>query len=1125
MGLLYNVNFEVAAAIYMVILYIYLRIQYEGHLKRYREFQKLMLLILFADIMDVITAVTISYAMTVPIWLNMLMNTIYFGADAAFLYTFVNYVVFCGSPGKKGSLGDNVLNKVIWIGFISVLFINLFSGVIFSFSGEGEYKHGILYPIVYAVPVYFIFYAALVFFKNQKVFDKKQKISIGSFLILAILGPVLQMLVFPDVLLSVFTATLAMLIMFFSLETPDYQKLMKTMKELERTREEAEAAKEEAEAANQAKTEFLSNMSHEIRTPINAVLGNNEMIMGKTGESQTVAYAMNVQAAGRTLLSMVEDILDFTNIDAGTIKLEAAPYSVLSILQDVIVYARYCGENKNLEIRLDIDEKLPQELSGDVVRLTQIFNNLMSNAIKYTQEGFVELTVQWQEPEEKAQEGFGKMLVQVRDSGIGMKTEDIVRISNSFSRFDNRKTRNIGGLGLGLSIVTRLLDLMGSKLEIESEYEKGSTFSFCISQEIVNGTPIGSINDDIACYTLQQVKVQEKFIAPDVRILAVDDNVMNLDLFRGILRDTKMQIDTASNGEEALRQLEKETYHMIFLDHMMPVMDGMETLKEIRKRNLCPGVPVIVLTANAVHGAKENYQQAGFDDYLSKPVGIKQLEAMIRKYLPEELVLEKEEQPGIEELVKEESEASFLESLSFLDVATGLAYCAGSEEFYREMLQSYLDNSKYEEIRKFYEIEDWENYRILVHALKSTSLSIGASQFSNQAKELELAAKEGRIEDVHKGHEDMMSCYGRLLKQLQNAVKEPREEKKTDSQPQEAKESILVVDDDLMNLRIAEKMLEEQFHVKCVKSGKEALEFLEKEIPNLILLDLHMPEMDGFAVMEHIRAEERYQDIPVIFLTADNDRDTEVKGFREGALDFITKPFIADIMISRVNRILELSRLQKDLQREVEKQTRKAEERRQKVERLSSQIIQTLAGTIDAKDKYTKGHSSRVAEYSVKIARKMGKSEKELEDIYYMGLLHDIGKIGIPDGIINKTSKLTDEEYEFIKSHPMIGAEILENISEMPEIGTGARWHHERYDGKGYPDKLKGMEIPETARIIGVADAYDAMASKRSYRDVLPQSVVREEIEKGKGTQFDPLIVDKMLELIDEDTTYQMREK
>ena len=195
------------------------------------------------------------------------------------------------------------------------------------------------------------------------------------------------------------------------------------------------------------------------------------------------------------------------------------------------------------------------------------------------------------------------------------------------------------------------------------------------------------------------------------------------------------------------------------------------------------------------------------------------------------------------------------------------------------------------------------------------------------------------------------------------------------------------------------------------------------------------------------------------------------------------------------------------------------------MERLSSQIMETLAGTIDAKDKYTKGHSSRVAEYALKIAEKLGKSEKEQQDIYYLGLLHDIGKIGIPDGIINKTSRLTDEEYEVIKTHPAIGAEILENISELPELAYGARWHHERYDGRGYPDHLKGEEIPEMARIIGVADAYDAMTSNRSYRSVLPQNVVREEIEKGKGSQFDPLFADKMLEMIDEDVDYQMREK
>lgn len=205
-------------------------------------------------------------------------------------------------------------------------------------------------------------------------------------------------------------------------------------------------------------------------------------------------------------------------------------------------------------------------------------------------------------------------------------------------------------------------------------------------------------------------------------------------------------------------------------------------------------------------------------------------------------------------------------------------------------------------------------------------------------------------------------------------------------------------------------------------------------------------------------------------------------------------------------------------------QTRKAEERRQKIERLSVQIMETLAGTIDAKDKYTNGHSLRVAEYSREIMRRMGGTKQEQDDVYYTGLLHDIGKIGIPDAIIRKASGLTEEEYQLIKSHPVIGGDILKNISEIPGIDVGARWHHEKYDGTGYPDGLKGEQIPMMARLIGVADAYDAMASKRSYRDVLPQEVVRKEIEKGRGTQFDPYFADIMLQMIDDDKEYQMRE-
>ena len=336
---------------------------------------------------------------------------------------------------------------------------------------------------------------------------------------------------------------------------------------------------------------------------------------------------------------------------------------------------------------------------------------------------------------------------------------------------------------------------------------------------------------------------------------------------------------------------------------------------------------------------------------------------------------------------------------------------------------------------------------------------------------------------------------------------------------------ILVVDDDASNLKMANVMLAASgFQASCVKSGPAALAFLKANRPDLILLDIHMPGMDGFAALKELKAEPKTADIPVIFLTADDNQEMEVQGLKCGALDFIKKPFVPEILLQRVRRTIELDRLQRDLASEVKKQTRVAVERQRKIERMSMQIVRTMSRAIDAKDEYTNGHSLRVADYARRIAARVGKTEEEQENIYMLALLHDVGKIGVNDAIITKKSRLTDEEYAAIKTHTSIGAEILQDITELPDIAIGAHWHHERYDGKGYPDKLAGEEIPEIARMIAVADTYDAMTSKRSYRDTLPQEVVRSEIEKGAGTQFDPVFAAVMLDMIDEDTDYQMRE-
>lgn len=333
-------------------------------------------------------------------------------------------------------------------------------------------------------------------------------------------------------------------------------------------------------------------------------------------------------------------------------------------------------------------------------------------------------------------------------------------------------------------------------------------------------------------------------------------------------------------------------------------------------------------------------------------------------------------------------------------------------------------------------------------------------------------------------------------------------------------EWILVVDDDANNLKAASHILVKNgMRASCVRSGEDALRFLDGgRRPDLILLDIHMPEMDGFETLRRIRADAQTAAIPVVFLTADEGSDAETRGLEAGAMDFIKKPFVPEVLLTRVCHMINLDRLQRNLEAEVEKKTKENEG-------LFLHVVSSLASAIDAKDTYTNGHSDRVASYAWEIARRAGYEGKKLEDIYMMGLLHDVGKIGIPDAVINKPAKLTDEEYAIIKNHPVMGARILGEIREMPSLANGARWHHERYDGRGYPDGLSGEVIPEEARIIAVADAYDAMTSHRSYREPLPQGVVRQEIEKGRGTQFDPAFASIMLEMIEEDTEYAMREK
>lgn len=320
---------------------------------------------------------------------------------------------------------------------------------------------------------------------------------------------------------------------------------------------------------------------------------------------------------------------------------------------------------------------------------------------------------------------------------------------------------------------------------------------------------------------------------------------------------------------------------------------------------------------------------------------------------------------------------------------------------------------------------------------------------------------------------------------------------------------ILAVDDSAMNLKLVENMIKGEYQLELSESGEAALAYLENNTVDLVLLDLLMPEMDGMETYDRLRELENGRNVPVIFLTADTDIESEITCLKKGASDFVRKPFMPEVMRNRIRRVLELDELTHYLERKVTEKTAQ-------IEKMTFETIATISSMLEARDSYTKGHSVRVAEYSVMLAERAGWREQAIQNLRHIALLHDIGKVGIPDNVLNKPGKLTEEEFAIIKSHTIIGADILKEIKSIPEIEAGARYHHERYNGTGYPCGLEAEEIPAVARIIGIADAFDAMNSKRIYRDSLSSEVIRRELVNGKGTQFDPYFLDLFLQLFDE---------
>ncbi len=537
--------------------------------------------------------------------------------------------------------------------------------------------------------------------------------------------------------------------------------------------EELTEQKKIADEANMAKSSFLANMSHEIRTPINAILGMDEMILREGQDKEILSYAADIRRAGRTLLSLINDILDFSKIEEGRMEIIPTQYELSSMINDIVNLIRDRAEKKGLKLRVFVDPKIPHILFGDEIRIKQIALNLLTNAVKYTKQG----EVRFETGCRKLSDSEIMLSVKISDTGIGMKEEDMEKLFSPFSRIEEKRNRTIEGTGLGMSIVKQLLSLMDSHLEVHSVYGEGSEFFFEIRQKVAKWEPIGEIRLRNEPEEGQRSKYKELFHAPEASILVVDDTEVNLEVVKNLLKKTQIGIDTALSGREAIARSKEKHYDIIFIDHMMPDLDGIETLHRIKEDGKDDTV-YIALTANAISGAREMYLTEGFSDYLPKPINSRHLERMIKRYLPSDKVEEvtetkaEEDRDGLPDQIRR---------IEGLDADQGVLNC-GNEESFLSVLEVFkrTASDKADEIERMLAEGDLEGYTVKVHALKSSARIIGASGLSDMALKLEEAGKRKDLETIRKNTGELLEKYRELDASLSSPEEEKKEKKELD---------------------------------------------------------------------------------------------------------------------------------------------------------------------------------------------------------------------------------------------------------------------------------------------------------------------------------------------------------
>ncbi len=750
--------------VFIMLLYFSVkRIKTGSH----KVYSALLFISFFYLIFDWITVYTVNHMDDVPSVFNHVMHRCFLISLVTCIYLIYHYVLLM-------IFGERPLHRASSVFLVVTVLASGILPLYYRVTDRGNYSYGPAAYVTYVgVAVYTVMMCFSLFLHYREMEKKKCRIIVVT--ILFQVGISVYQALVPLSLVSCLGITLVNIGFFLTVESPDIH-LIEQLKE----------EKKLADSANRAKSTFLANMSHEIRTPLHAITGMSEMILRESSDKEILSYAGDIHSASNALLGIVNDILDFSKIESGRMEIVPVSYQLSSLVYDVYLLIGKRAEDKGLTFSIEVDEKLPSGLCGDDIRLKQILINLLTNAVKYTKKGSVTLQITGEVKNDTCNLHF-----QVKDTGIGIRDEDKEKLFTEFARLEEKRNRSIEGTGLGINITQQLLMLMNSTLCVESIYGQGSVFSFTLEQKIHNWQEVGDLGKRLHADIGNEIH-EAGFRAPDVKVLVTDDIELNRKVFRCLLKQTGIQVAEAGSGAECLAKSGKEQYDLIFMDNMMPDMDGIETLHKLKadpdgKNRI---TPVIMLTANAIAGAKEEYERAGFDGYLSKPIDPKKMETIIRKFIDKERILSIEkadpEKAGPESAVPE-STAELPDLSSFMwDYAR---LYIPDEQVLVNLLNGFLQtlSDRRREWSAFCEDAaafDIEKFRIQVHSLKGLSATVGAVSISGLSRILETAARNRNVDKMKRLLPvlmDEMEVAEQELASVTAIKKQTNEEKGTES--------------------------------------------------------------------------------------------------------------------------------------------------------------------------------------------------------------------------------------------------------------------------------------------------------------------------------------------------------